>query len=49
MTNVDNIVRKVTMNEVLTGERPEQDEIYGFCQNEKALSKNNGKARVGYV
>jgi len=45
---IDNIVRKVTMKEVLTGERPEQDDIYGFCQNEKALS-NNGKARVGYV
>ena len=46
---IDNIVRKVAMNEVLTGERPDQDEIYGFCQNEKALSKNNGKAKVGYV
>ena len=33
---IDNIVRKVAMNEVLTGERPDQDEIYGFCQNEKA-------------
>ena len=45
---IDNIVRKVTMNEVLTGERPELDDIYGYCQNEKAFS-NNGKARVGYV
>ena len=46
---IDNIVRKVTMNEVLTGNRPESNEIYSYCQCEKILSNKTGKNRVGYV
>lgn len=45
---IDNIVRKVTMREVLTGERPDLNEIYGFCQNEKVLSNKKGAVRVGF-
>ena len=46
---IDNIVRKVTIQEVLTGERPVLDEIYGYCQNEKVLSNYKGKFVVGYL
>ena len=45
---IDNIVRKVTMNEVLTGNRPDSNEIYGYCQSEKVLSNKKGKVRVGF-
>jgi SpoVK/Ycf46/Vps4 family AAA+-type ATPase len=45
---IDNIVRKVTMKEVLSGNRPDSNEIYSYCQNEKVLSKNKGKVRVGF-
>jgi len=46
---IDNIVRKVTIQEVLTGKRPESNEIYEFCKNEKVLSNNKGKFVVGYL
>jgi len=45
---IDNIVRKITIQEVLTGKRPESNEIYDFCKNEKVLSNNKGKFVVGY-
>ena len=46
---IDNVVRKVTINEVLTGNIPAHDEIYGYCKSEKALSNKKGKVRVGYM
>jgi hypothetical protein len=45
---IDNIVRKVTMKEVLSGKRPDSNEIYGYCQTEKVLSKNKSGFKVGY-
>ncbi len=45
---IDNIVRKITMKEVLTGNRPISNEIYGYCQSEKMLSNKKGKVRVGF-
>lgn len=45
---IDNIVRKVTTNEVLIGNRPDATEIYGFCQYEKVLSNKNGWIRAGF-
>lgn len=45
---IDNIVRKCTMQEVLTGVEPTEDEIIGFCRNEKHLSAGNGRCRVGF-
>jgi ATP-dependent 26S proteasome regulatory subunit len=45
---IDNIVRKVTMKEVLSGNRPDSSEIYGYCQTEKVLSKNKSGFKVGY-
>ena len=45
---IDNIVRKVTMTEVLTGNRPDPNEIYSFCLNEKRLSGRNG-IKIGYT
>ena len=45
---IDNIVRKVTMKEVLSGNRPDSNEIYGYCQSEKVLSSKKGKIRVGF-
>jgi AAA+ superfamily predicted ATPase len=45
---IDNIVRKITMKEVLSGDRPDSSEIYGYCQSEKVLSNKKGKARVGF-
>jgi AAA+ superfamily predicted ATPase len=35
---IDNIVRKIAMNEVITGERPEISEIHEMCRNEKIES-----------
>jgi len=37
---IDNIVRKIAMNEVITGERPEMVEIHNMCRNEKIASQN---------
>jgi SpoVK/Ycf46/Vps4 family AAA+-type ATPase len=45
---IDNIVRKVTMKELLSGNRPDSNEIYGYCQTEKVLSKNKSGFKVGY-
>jgi AAA+ superfamily predicted ATPase len=45
---IDNIVRKVTMKQVLTGNRPDSSEIYCYCQSEKMLSNKKGKVRVGF-
>ncbi|HEY5591169.1 MAG TPA: ATP-binding protein [Paludibacter sp.] len=45
---IDNIVRKVTMKEVLTGNRPDSNEIYDFCKNDKRLSGKNG-FKIGYL
>jgi hypothetical protein len=45
---IDNVVRKITMKEVLTGNRPDSNEIYAYCQSEKLLSNKMGKVRVGY-
>ena len=45
---IDNIVRKIIMNEVLIGKKPEESEIYSYCKNEKQLSVKN-KIIVGYV
>ena len=46
---IDNIVRKVTMKEVLTGVRPDNSEIIEFCQSEKLLSGRSGHNRVGFI
>lgn len=32
---IDNIVRKVTMDEVITGKRPKAEELIALCKNEK--------------
>ena len=32
---IDNIVRKITMDEVLTGKLPDMDELFTMCRNEK--------------
>lgn len=45
---IDNIVRKVTMKEVLSGNRPDLNEIYSYCKSEKVLSNKKGKVRVGF-
>jgi SpoVK/Ycf46/Vps4 family AAA+-type ATPase len=45
---IDNIVRKCTMQEVLTGIRPMEDEIMEFCKNEKHLSSGKGRFKVGF-
>jgi len=44
---IDNIVRKVTMEEVLNGERPGIKEITGFCDSEK-FTNNAGNKRLGF-
>lgn len=43
---IENIVRKATMNEVLTGKRSSAKEIKQFCETEK-LEKTN-KMRIGF-
>lgn len=32
---IDNIVRKITMDEILTGRRPEHEELFDLCKKEK--------------
>lgn len=46
---IDNVIRKITMKEVLTGKRPDVDEIYSYCQNEKLLTNKKEKIRIGYI
>ena len=44
---IDNIVRKIAMNEVITGERPGISDIHDMCKCEK-LENPNGAKRVGF-
>jgi AAA+ superfamily predicted ATPase len=44
---IDNIVRKVIMEEVLNGERPGFKEIIGFCDSEK-FTDHAGNKRLGF-
>ena len=44
---IDNVVRKIIMQEVLLGVKPESNEIYSLCLNEKKLS-NKSTIKVGY-
>ena len=46
---IDNIVRKATMQEVLTGVHPDSSEIYQFCSSEKFNSSVNKRYKVGYI
>ena len=43
---IDNIVRKVTMDEVLTGRRPSFDELQAMCKNERL---NNADRKIGFA
>ena len=45
---IDNIVRKIAMNEVITGERPALTEIHDMCKCEK-LENPNGAKQVGFT
>lgn len=44
---IDNIVRKVAMNEVITGERPAISEINDMCKTEK-IENPDGAKRIGF-
>ena len=44
---IDNIVRKVAMNEVITGERPAISEINDMCKTEK-IENPDGEKRMGF-
>lgn len=44
---IDNIVRKVAMNEVITGERPAISEINDMCKTEK-IENPDGAKRMGF-
>ena len=44
---IDNIVRKIAMNEVITGERPEMTEIHNMCRSERIDSQTSYK-RMGF-
>ncbi len=45
---IDNIVRKIAMNEVITGERPALTEIHAMCRSEK-IDNQDGAKRVGFA
>jgi len=45
---IDNVVRKVAMEEVLTGVRPGLEGLRGFCEAERLSGKGQRK-RVGFV
>ena len=42
---IDNIVRKVTMDEVITGKRPRVDELHALCKVEKLAKEER---RIGF-
>ena len=44
---IDNIVRKIAMNEVITGERPEITDIHDMCKCEK-IDNPDGARRMGF-
>lgn len=44
---IDNIVRKIAMNEVITGERPEISDIRDMCNCEK-IDNPEGSRRIGF-
>ena len=44
---IDNIVRKIAMNEVISGERPAMSEIHEMCKNEKIEAENSGR-KIGF-
>ena len=44
---IDNIVRKIAMNEVITGERPAISDIRDMCKCEK-IDNPNGSRRMGF-
>jgi len=43
---IDNIVRKIAMNEVITGERPTVSDIHDMCKCEKI--DNPSGSRMGF-
>jgi SpoVK/Ycf46/Vps4 family AAA+-type ATPase len=45
---IDNIVRKIAMKEILTGIRPDTSEILHYCQNEK-LNSGSIIKKVGFI
>jgi len=45
---IDNVVRKVAMEEVLTGVKPGMEGLTGYCEEER-LSANRQRKRVGFV
>jgi SpoVK/Ycf46/Vps4 family AAA+-type ATPase len=44
---IDNVVRKIAMKEILSGIRPNNSEVLNFCQSEKLISRNKGN-KVGF-
>ncbi len=44
---IDNIVRKATMEEVISGKVPTAEDIFNLCAHEK-LSSRSSKARIGF-
>lgn len=42
---IDNIVRKVTMDEILTGKRPEPEELLALCKKEKLVESER---KIGF-
>ena len=42
---IDNIVRKVTMGEILSGKRPDRDELHRLCKDEKL---ERDERRIGF-
>ena len=42
---IDNIVRKITMDEVLTGKLPDMDALVTMCRNEKLGSPEH---KIGF-
>lgn len=45
---IDNIIRKITIKEILSGCRPDASEIIQYCQNEKIMTNKKGY-RIGFL
>ncbi|MDO4506227.1 MAG: ATP-binding protein [Spirochaetales bacterium] len=44
---IDNIVRKVAMNEIITGERPSSEELHAMCKSENFGNQVSGR-KIGF-
>ena len=46
---IENIVRKYTIDSILTNTKPSIDKIRMYCETEKLENKNSPKNKIGFI